>query len=111
MSSQFEFMGSTAIGQYLPRKSWFHQRDPRVRLLVFLFVFAALIFTPDFLGLAAGFGVVVLIYIVAKLPVKNTWDGIKRALPFILILAILQIVFSNPGESDPGLGLKKQSEE
>ena len=103
MSSQFEFMGSTAIGQYLPRKSWFHQRDPRARLLVFLFVFAALIFTPDFLGLAAGFGVVVLIYIVAKLPVKNTWDGIKRALPFILILTILQIVFSNPGEADPGL--------
>lgn len=94
-------MGSTAIGQYIPRNSWFHQRDPRARLLGFLFLFIAVIFAPDFFGLSTGFAVVALIYILAKLPVKHTWNGIKRALPFILILALLQILFSNPTESAP----------
>lgn len=103
MTSQFEFMGSTAIGQYYPRPSWFHKRDPRARLLGFVFLFTALIFTPGFTGLAVGFAAVILIYIIARLPFKNPWDGIKRALPFILILAILQLIFSFPNESDPQL--------
>jgi len=103
MSSRFEFLGSTAIGQYIPRHTWFHQRDPRARLIAFLFLIAALIFTPDFIGMAIGFGAVVLIYITAKLPVKDTWNGIKHALPFILILGLLQIVFSRPSDPEPVL--------
>jgi energy-coupling factor transport system permease protein len=103
MSSRFEFLGSTAIGQYIPRQSWFHQRDPRARLIGYLFLFTAILFTPDFLGLAVGFAVIALIYLSAKLPIKNTWDGIKRALPFILILAILQIFLSKPSQNDPRL--------
>ncbi len=100
MSSRFEFLGSTAIGQYIPRKSWFHQRDPRARLLGFLFLFTGVIFAPDFIGLTVGFVVVIFIYFLAKLPVKNTWNGIKHALPFILILAILQIIFYMPAETE-----------
>lgn len=103
MSSKFEFMGSTTIGQYIPRQSWFHQRDPRARLLAYLFLFSALLFTQNFYGLAVGFLFVVLIYRVAKLPVKNTWDGLKRALPFILILAILQIIFSASNQNQQRL--------
>jgi energy-coupling factor transport system permease protein len=34
------------------------------------------------------------------LPVKSPWKSILRALPFILILAILQILFLRPDEAD-----------
>jgi energy-coupling factor transport system permease protein len=100
LSSRFEFLGSTAFGQYIPRNSWFHHRDPRARLLGFLFLFIAVIFSPNIFGLSAAFAGVVLIYLLAKLPVKQTWKGIKRALPFILILALLQILFSRPTKSE-----------
>jgi len=93
MSSRFEFLGSTSLGQFIPRDSWFHARDPRARLISFVIVFTALIFTPEIWGLALGIVFVIGLYFLAQLPVKSTLQGIKKALPFILILAVLQIFF------------------
>jgi len=94
VSSRYEFLGKTTLGQFIPRDSWFHARDPRARLIAFLLIFAAIIFTPDLRGLALAFLLVVIIFIAAALPIQSTWQGIKRALPFILILAVLQILMS-----------------
>ena len=98
MSSRFEFLGSTALGQYIPSESWFHQRDPRVRLLSFLFIFIGLIFTPKIWGLIFGFISILLIYLLARVPLKPALKGIRRALPFILILALLQLIFTQKAE-------------
>jgi energy-coupling factor transport system permease protein len=100
MSSQFEFLGNATLGQYIPRESWFHKRDPRARLISFLLIFISIIFSPGWWGLFLGLIFVGFIYILAILPVQNTWSGIKRALPFILILAILQILFHQTGENE-----------
>lgn len=98
MSSRFEFLGNATLGQYIPKESWFHNRDPRSRLISIFFIFASVIFTPVIEGLLIGLICVAVIYLLAQLPFKNTWVGIKRALPFILILAIFQIFFhQNPG--------------
>lgn len=105
MSNRYEFLGNTIIGQYIPRDSWLHKRDPRARLLGFLFLFFAVIFTPDFIGLSIGSTFMVIIYVLAKLPVKSTWDAIKRAIPFILILAFLQILFSSSEASKEFVGI------
>jgi energy-coupling factor transport system permease protein len=93
MRNKFEFMGNTLLGQYIPRKSWLHQRDPRARLIVFLLFFLSVIFTSDLLGLGLGFLSVILIYLAARLPFKPAWQSILRAFPFVLILALLQIIF------------------
>jgi len=98
MSSRFEFLGNTTLGQYIPRESWFYKRDPRARLISIFVVFVANIFTPGLLGLFIGILYVGIIYILAQLPIQNSWSGIKRALPFILILAILQVLFYQPAE-------------
>lgn len=98
MSSRFEFLGSTALGQYIPSESWFHQRDPRARLLSFLFIFIGLIFTPKIWGLIFGFISILLIYLLARVPLKPALKGIRRALPFILILALLQLIFTQRAE-------------
>jgi energy-coupling factor transport system permease protein len=58
MSSRFEFLGSTAIGQYIPRQSWIHRCDPRARLLAYLALFVGVVFTRDFVGLVIGLGCV-----------------------------------------------------
>ena len=100
MSSRFEFLGNTIIGQYIPRHSWFHQRDPRARLMTFILLFTSVTFTPGLLGLALGLIFIGILFFVSQLPVKPAWNGIKRALPFILILALLQIFFFMRSESD-----------
>lgn len=99
MSSRFEFLGSTSLGQYIPRDSWFHARDTRARLISFVIIFAAVIFTPDMWGLLLGIVFITSLYFLAHLPFKSTWAGIKHALPFIIILAILQIIFFRTAEN------------
>jgi len=98
MSSRFEFLGSTALGQYIPRPSWFHQRDPRARLLCFISLLIAMIFTPDLWGLAVGVIAIIAIYLSANLPFSSTIKGIIRVLPFILILALIQVLFNRSAQ-------------
>lgn len=103
MSSRFEFLGNLGLGQYVPRPSWFHQRDPRARLLVFLFLFVGLVFTSRLWALGLGLGWVLGLYALAQLPLKPVWQSLKRALIFILLLAILQIFFFRVGDPGPTL--------
>ena len=100
MSSRFEFLGNTSLGQYIPRESWFHKRDPRARLISIFLIFTAIVFTPGIGGLLIGLMGVAFLYLLSKLPFQNAWTGIKRALPFILILAVLQILFHQPVEGE-----------
>ncbi len=100
MSSRFEFLGSTIVGQYIPKSSWIHIRDPRARLIAYFVIFFSIVFAPDFYGLGLGFICVVLIYFLACLPIQSTVKLILRALPFIMILAVLQIVFSKTIDSE-----------
>jgi energy-coupling factor transport system permease protein len=93
VSSKFEFLENTLIGQYIPRETWLHQRDPRAKLIAFLLVFFSLIFTPTLLGLGIGLFIVLSLYLIAQLPSSSTWRSIIRALPFVIILALLQIIF------------------
>jgi energy-coupling factor transport system permease protein len=100
MSSRFEFLGSTSLGQYLPRQSWFHARDPRARLLALSTLFIGVVFAPSLWALGGALGCVLVIYLIARLPLRPAWNGIKKAIIFILILAVLQIFFFRA--ADPG---------
>lgn len=104
MSSRYEFLGNTAIGQYIPRQSWVHQRDPRARLLAYLALFIGVVFTRDFLGLGIGFVCVLTFYLMAQIPLKPSMKGILRALPFLLILAVLQILLGGRTDTDLIIG-------
>jgi energy-coupling factor transport system permease protein len=103
MSNRFEFLGSLSFGQYIHRPSWFHKRDPRARLLVFLSLFIGLIFTSRLWAVGIGMGIVLSIYGLAQLPLKPAWRSIRRSIIFILLLAILQVVLFRVG--DPGATL------
>lgn len=100
MSSKFEFLGSTAIGQYIPANSFFHRLDPRARLLAYVALFVGIVFTPRFGGLALGLLCSLVIFWSSNIPIKPAWKGIRRALPFLLILALLQILLGTRLETD-----------
>jgi len=99
MRSQFEFLGNALIGQYIPRYSWFHVRDPRARLLAFFCVMVGVVFSQNIAGLLLGFLIIITQYLVAHLPFKPVWKSFLRALPFILILAVLQVILTPETET------------
>lgn len=98
MNTRFEFSVNATFGQYLPQESWLHKRDPRARLISLTLIFAGILFASGGWGLLIGTLTVGLIYILANLPLKPTWQGIKRVLPFVMILALLQIVMHPPAQ-------------
>jgi energy-coupling factor transport system permease protein len=69
-------------------------------LLVFFALFTGMVFTPHFSGLAVGLLTVLAVYLIAQIPLKPALKGIRRALPFLLILGVLQILLGSLTETD-----------
>ncbi len=89
----FEFLRNITIGQYLPGDSVIHRLDPRAKITALVLFIAAVTvstsYTANILLLALTFGIVLL----ARIPVGYILSGLKPALPFILLLALLQLMF------------------
>jgi len=100
--SQFEFMRSIPIGQYLPVASPIHRLDPRARILGFLMLFVAVTATPNLVGLGCGIFLILVGLVVARIPLRYALRGLLPPLPFLLIIAILQVFF-NPLSDEPPL--------
>lgn len=89
----FEFLRNITIGQYLPGDSLVHRLDPRAKIMVLLFLVAAITFNISYLAniilLIVSFAYVVL----ATVPVGYILRGVKPAIPFIIFLAAMQLLF------------------
>ena len=99
--SQFEFLRSVNIGQYLPIDSLLHRLDGRVRLVLFttLILTITLVSTP--LGLGAALVLVLIGLITGRIPFKYALRGLIPPLPFLLILAVLQVFFNSSADLPP----------
>jgi energy-coupling factor transport system permease protein len=105
--SEFEYLKNIPFGQVIPGSSWLHRLDPRARILVFTMIFAALLFSTRPLGLLLGLSVVLTGLRLAHLPLRYTLRGLLSPLPFLLFLAVLQVLFNAVPDTAPvlyGLG-------
>lgn len=89
--SNFEYMGQVTIGQYLPLDSFLHRLDPRARILIFSFTILLITFEPRFTGLLACLILVLAGLVLGHIPLRYAIRGLLPPLPFLIILAILQI--------------------
>ena len=90
--SEFEFLRSMPFGPYLPVDSPLHRLDPRARILMTLALVGVLTVAPRPLGLAFGLAVILIGYRLARAPIGPLLRGWWSALPFLLILAVLQVL-------------------
>ncbi len=97
--SNFEFQRFITIGQYLPTGSVIHRLDPRTRLVAGALLLGAITAIPHFAGLGLLLLVILLALVVARVPLGYALKGLLPPLPFIVILALLQIFFG-PQEDD-----------
>lgn len=95
----FEFQRFVTIGQYLPQASPIHRLDPRIRLIVGFALLLALSTTPQITGLLFGLGVLFGLLYIAHVPFGYALRGLLPPLPFISLLALIQ-VFVNPQGTD-----------
>ena len=81
------------IGQYLPYGSVVHRLDPRAKIVMFSLLVAGVTFANSFsasvLLLAALMGIVRL----SRTPLRYALQGLRPALPWIAIFAMLQLLF------------------
>lgn len=99
--NNFEYLQYVSLGQYVPTGSWIHRLDPRARILGAFFLLAALTAARHPLGLLVGLVIVFLLVVASRIPLSFILKSLLPPLPFLLILAILQVLFfTAPGSSD-----------
>jgi len=89
--NEFEFMRDLPIGQYLPGDSILHRLDPRTRIVAAVVFLLALTFEGRTLGLAFALLAALAAWRLAQISAASAWRGWRAALPFLLILAVLQV--------------------
>lgn len=89
----FELLRYVTIGQYLPGDSVIHRLDPRTKISAMLFIVAAVTFSRSYVANAMLLVVTVALVWLARIPVRYIFSGLKPALPFILLLVLLQLLF------------------
>ncbi len=82
------------IGQHFPGESPVHRLDPRIKLVLTLAYIIVLFAVPNISGMVLAFAVVLLLYLLAKIPLKVLTRSMKPLLPIILFTAILNLFFA-----------------
>jgi energy-coupling factor transport system permease protein len=90
--SEFELLGRVSIGQYLPTGSFVHRLDPRAKLLMVLLLIVSVVASASVVALALLLMAVILGLAVARVPVRFALAGLRPMLPFLLLLALLQVL-------------------
>jgi energy-coupling factor transport system permease protein len=89
--SEFELLGRVTIGQYLPTASPVHRLDPRAKLVMVLLLIIAVTAGHSLAALAILLLAVLLGLRVARIPLRFALAGLVPMLPFLLLLALLQV--------------------
>jgi len=89
--SEFEFLRHVTIGQYLPTGSLIHRLDPRAKLLMVGLFLAGVVGGTSVSGLMGALVVVLVGLTLARIPLRYAAQGLRPALPFLVLLALLQV--------------------
>jgi len=89
----FEFLRNVTIGQYLPGDSVIHRLDPRTKISVFLFITIAVTFSMSYTANVILVLVTLSLVLLSGVSMRYVFSGVKPAIPLIIILATLQLLF------------------
>ncbi len=91
---EFEFSRNITIGQYLAVGSFVHRMDPRFKLLCFVLLVGAITFATTYVANAVLLLLVFALVALSRIPIRYALSGLKPAIPFMILIAALQILFS-----------------
>ena len=97
--ADFEYLRSIGIGYYYPGNSFLHRRDARIKILFFSLIILAAAVTTSSSGLLLGLLLTCLGFGLARVSLIPALRTMRSAVPFLLILMILQVIFYRSEES------------
>lgn len=91
-------LSDITIGQFFPGDSLIHRIDPRFKIII-TFIFILMLFSGGHIA-CLGVGVVftVIAVILSKIPVKMFVKSLKPIMPFLILTAVLNILFVTSGD-------------
>jgi energy-coupling factor transport system permease protein len=101
--NDFDFMRNLPFGLYMSLDTPLERIDCRARIASFGMILVALTLTRNLAGLIFGLVVILIGLIALHFPLRFTLRGLLSPLPFLIILAVLQVFF-NP-RADEGMRL------
>jgi len=91
-TSEFELLRTATWGQYLPTGSLLHRLDPRTKLVAGVMLVIAVTATSSLVGLALALALILVGFFVARVPIGYALSSIRPMLPFLVLLALIQMV-------------------
>lgn len=91
--ADFEYLQNIPFGQYITTASPIKKLDARTRVLGFTLLLLAVTFSTHLLGLLITLGFILSVLAVLRLPLRYILRSLLAPLPFLLLLAVLQLFF------------------
>lgn len=91
--ADFEYLQNIPFGQYIAADSPVARLDARTRVVGFTLLLLAITFTPHLAGLLIALGAILILVALLRLPFKFVLRSLLTPLPFLLVLAVLQLLF------------------
>ena len=94
-------MKEVTFGQYYPVKSFVHQMDARIKILLSIAYIVAVFLIKEFcfLGFAVAGAFVLVTCLFAKIPLLKVLKSLKVIIFFVVFSAVLQLFFNTEGNS------------
>ena len=86
------------LGQYFPGNTVAHRLDPRTKLLLLILYMVALFCAKWFISYALVLVFLVSVTVLGRIPLKSMTRGLKPMLIFILLTALLNLIYTREGK-------------
>jgi len=101
--SQFEYLRSVSIGQYLPLDSLTHRLDPGAKIVGFSLLIIAISIANNLYSLALALLVSAILIAASRIPFSFAVRGLLPPLPFLVLIATLQLVITPHPETSAAI--------
>ncbi|MBN1037338.1 MULTISPECIES: energy-coupling factor transporter transmembrane component T [Clostridium] len=79
------------IGQYIPGESFIHKLDPRTKIMISILFIVCLFIINKFVGYTFVFVFLASIILIAKIPLRFIFNGLKPVFLLIALTAVLNV--------------------
>lgn len=90
--SDFEYLSKISMGQYFPTHSVIHRLNPAFKLAAFSLLILATTICKPWQGLLLLLVANLALLVIGKISLKYALRGLLAPLPFILVLAVIQVL-------------------
>ena len=94
-------MKSIAFGQYYPSKSFMHNLDPRMKIIIGVLYIVASFLCQNVCSFVLLFASAILLIVISRIPVRIVMKSIKALIFIMIFTAVLNVFLTKDADSAP----------